>query len=96
MSSSDLGGEDASSSGASSSGRKWKWGSHKAAQKATNQMSRRGWTEIQIDEAVDRGLRYPAPNNINSANEATRYVNPTTGRSVVIDNITKEVLHVGA
>jgi hypothetical protein len=84
-----------SGQGGGGGGRKWKWGSHKSSQKAANQMSQRGWTNTQIDEAIDHGARYPAPNNINPANGATRYVNPTTGRSVVIDNVTKEVLHVG-
>jgi hypothetical protein len=67
-------------SGSSNSSRKWKWGSHKSSQKAANQMAQRGWTDAQIDEAVDQGAQYPAPNNINPANGATRYVNPTTGR----------------
>jgi len=30
------------------------------------------------------------------AHGATRFVNPTTGRSVVVDNVTSEVIHVGA
>jgi RHS repeat-associated protein len=82
-------------SGSGGGGRKWKWGNHKTSQKAANQMAKRGWTDAQIDEAVRNGAQYPAPNNINPANGATRYVNPTTGRSVVIDNLTQEVLHVG-
>ena len=32
---------------------------------------------------------------VNKANGATRYVHPTTGQSVVIDDVTKEFLHVG-
>jgi hypothetical protein len=32
---------------------------------------------------------------VNPGNPAWRYVNPTTGRSVVIDDVTKEVIHVG-
>jgi hypothetical protein len=39
------------------------------------------------------GYMYHVP--LFPANGATRYVNPTTGRSVVIDNVTQEVLHVG-
>ncbi len=27
--------------------------------------------------------------------KATRYINPTTGQSVVLDDVTKEVIHVG-
>jgi hypothetical protein len=89
------GGGTGGNSGSTNGGRKWKWGTHKSAQKAANQMGARGWTDAQIDEAIKHGTQYPAPNNINPQNGATRYVNPTTGRSVVLDNVTKEVLHVG-
>ena len=58
-------------------------------------MGQRGWSEAQIDETVDHGARYPAPKNINPAHGAKRFVNSTTGRSVFIDNVTKEALHVG-
>jgi RHS repeat-associated protein len=74
---------------------KWRFGSHKAAEKFQRQMQQRGWTEAQIDEAMGSGTRFPAPNNVNPANSATRYVHPDTGRSVVIDDVTNEVLHVG-
>lgn len=49
----------------------------------------------QITEAIAKGQQFPATNLVNKANPATRYVNPTTGRSVVMDNVTKEVIHVG-
>ena len=75
--------------------RSWNYGDHKNAAKWESQMARRGWTEQQIDQAIKTGQRFDAPNNINPANGATRYVNPETGRSVVIDNITKQILHVG-
>lgn len=88
---------DSSTGGGTKAGRqrKWKWGSHKSARKAASQMSKRGWTDAQIDEAITGGQQFPAPNNIAAANGATRYVHPVTGRSVVIDNTTNEVLHVG-
>lgn len=73
----------------------WKFGSYKSPQKWTNQMVQRGWTANQIDEAIQYGAKYPAVNNINPNNSATRYVNPTTGRSVVIDNVTGEIIHIG-
>src|SRR5260370_23714365 len=57
-------------------------------------MSSRGWTPEQIDEAVQSGTRIDAINR-ETGNSATRYVNPTTGRSVVIDNLTGEVIQVG-
>jgi hypothetical protein len=55
------------------------------------QMAKRGWTEAQIREALRakgitiRGKKGPA----------TRYVHPRTGRSVVVDDATGEVFHVG-
>jgi hypothetical protein len=55
------------------------------------QMAKRGWTEAQIREALEtqgisiRGKKGPA----------IRYVHPRTGRSVVVDDATGEVFHVG-
>jgi hypothetical protein len=79
----------------SSGGGGQSYGGHKSSTKWANQMAKRGWTEQQIDEAIASGQQFPAPNNVNPANGATRFVHPTTGRSVVIDNVTKELLHVG-
>jgi len=73
----------------------WSFGSNKSAAKWQSQMAKRGWTNDQITEAIDKGQQFPAKNNINPGNGATRYVNPTTGRSVVVDNVTREVIHVG-
>jgi hypothetical protein len=73
----------------------WNLGEHKSAQKFQNQMQKRGWTSEQIDEAISDGQQFRAPNKINPGNTATRYVHPTTGRSVVVDDVTREVLHVG-
>jgi hypothetical protein len=58
-------------------------------------MRQRGWTADQIDEALRRGQRFAAANNLDPAKGATRYVHPITGRSVVLDNVTGEVIHVG-
>jgi hypothetical protein len=73
----------------------WSLGSGKSAAKWERQMDKRGWTKGHIDEAVKSGSRYPARNSVNPANEATRFVHPETGRSVVIDNVTRDVIHVG-
>ncbi len=73
----------------------WRLGGFKSASKWANQMAKRGWTESEITEAILSGEPYPATNLVNKANLAIRYVNPTTGRSVVLDNVTKEVLQVG-
>ncbi len=58
-------------------------------------MNQRGWTENQITEAIGYGESIAAPNFVNPLNGATRFVHPVTGRSIVIDNITKQLLHVG-
>ncbi|MBM4164689.1 MAG: hypothetical protein FJ222_09665, partial [Lentisphaerae bacterium] len=71
----------------------WKPGTHKSLQKLENQMQQRGWTSQQIDEAMSGGKQFTAPNKVNSGNTATRYVHPETGRSVVVDDVTSEVLH---
>lgn len=73
----------------------WKFGAHKKLKKIQAQMAQRGWTPAQISEAIKDGVQYPAVNNINKGNKAIRYVHPETGRSVVVDTVTKEVLHVG-
>jgi hypothetical protein len=73
-----------------------KLGSHKSVEKWQSQLVQRGWTPEQIGEAIAIGRRYPAPNYVNPGNTATRYVSPRTGQSVVVDDKTGEVLHVGA
>ena len=62
--------------------------------KIARQMLVRGWTPDQIDEAFLHGDRIDAVNKYNG-NPATRYVNPTTGRSVVIDDFSNEIIQVG-
>lgn len=87
--------EATSSKPSGGSGRKWKFGRHKDAPKWARQMKQRGWTVAQIDEAIGHGQQYPAPNNVNPANGATRFVNPTTGRYLVLDDATGEILQLG-
>ena len=58
-------------------------------------MRQRGWTPAQITEAIQSGQNFPATNNVNSGNAATRFVHPTAGRSVVLDEATGEVIHIG-
>lgn len=59
--------------------------------KLRRQMQKRGWTEQQIREA----MQTPGVTTQGKANPATRYVHPATGRSVVVDNVTGEIFHVG-
>ena len=58
-------------------------------------MAQRGWTPEQITQAMRKGREFAAENLVNKGSAATRYLHPETGRSVVIDDVTKEVLHVG-
>jgi len=62
--------------------------------KIARQMESRGWTEEEIQEAIKSGEQIPAVNKA-TGDPATRYINPKTGQSVVVDNGTKEVIHVG-
>ncbi len=76
-------------------GSRWIYGAFKSESKWTSQFTKRGWTAEQVTEAVKNGESFNAVNMVNKANGATRYVHPATGKSVVIDNVTKELLHVG-
>lgn len=80
---------------AGDAGQGWVLGGGKSAQKWASQMAKRGWTSESITEAIKTGDQYPAQNLVNKANTATRYVHPSTGRSVVVDDATREVIHVG-
>ncbi len=66
----------------------------KPTAKLLRQMAHRGWTKAQINEAQALGDRRPAW-NLETGGPATRYIHPTTGRSVVIDDASGEVIHVG-
>ena len=57
-------------------------------------MADRGWTPKSIDEAIEARMAFPAENRVNPGSTATRYVHPKTGLSVVIDDVTKEVLYI--
>ena len=74
---------------------KWLLGASKSEAKWASQLSKRGWTPEQITDAITKGEKVVAQNSINPANGATRYIHPTTGQSVVLDNVTNEVIHVG-
>jgi hypothetical protein len=79
----------------SSGGPRWKLGGNHTAQQWQNKMRQRGWTPDQITEAIQNGQKFPATNLVNPGNTATRYVHPTTGHSIVVDDVTQEVIHVG-
>jgi hypothetical protein len=58
-------------------------------------MTARGWTNSQIAEAIAGGAKFPAVNR-ETGSPATRYIHSETGRSVVVDDATGEVIHVGS
>lgn len=58
-------------------------------------MKKRGWTEAEITEAITRGRQFAADNLVNQDNAAIRYVHPETGRSIAVDDSTRELIHVG-
>lgn len=55
------------------------------------QMKARGWTDEQLMEAL---ATPPIPAK-GKKGTASRHVHPTTGRSVVVDDATGEIFHVG-
>ena len=73
----------------------WKLGGNHSAQQWQDKMRSSGWTPDQITEAIKNGQKVPAVNQVNPVNTASRYIHPTTGRSVVVDDVTEEVIHVG-
>ena len=73
----------------------WTLGRNHSFRRWAGMMARRGRTDHQIDEALAGGTTFPATNQVNPGNKARRYVHPTTGRSLVLDEITREVIHVG-
>jgi len=66
----------------------------KPPEKPARQMAARGWSDRMVAEAVEAGRRHAAVNR-ETGGPASRYVHPETGRSVVIDDATGEVIHVG-
>lgn len=62
--------------------------------KIQRQMGARGWTREAIEQAVEAGDQVRAVNKA-TGNAATRYIHPGTGQSVVVDDVTGEVIHVG-
>ena len=73
-------------------GSKWILGKHKSAVKWENRMKAGGWTKRNITATITKGKKYPAPNDVNKANGATRF--QLDNRFVVRDNKTKEILQV--
>ncbi len=61
--------------------------------KIVRQMASRGWTTQVILETFQNGKAYNVVNKA-TGGAATEYVNPASGKFVVVDNATKQVLQV--
>ena len=61
--------------------------------KILRQMGSRGWTKGEILETVEHGMPYKVLNKATGGG-ATEYVNPVSGKFVVVDDATKQVLQV--
>jgi len=66
----------------------------KDPKKLEKQMEQRGWTHEKIEEAISNGEKYPAK-NFQTGGSATRYVHPQTRQSIIIDDTTKGIIHIG-
>lgn len=73
----------------------WVLGKHKSPTQWKNRMDKRGWTDKEITRTIRTGRRDKAPNYVNKQNRAVRYTDPKTGKFVVRDEVTKEILQVG-
>lgn len=67
----------------------------KSPRKWANQLEKRDWTPDQITETIKEGSSYRVENRVNLGNEARQYTNPDTGKFVVRDEVTKEILQIG-
>ncbi|NDF12290.1 MAG: hypothetical protein EB060_05715 [Proteobacteria bacterium] len=73
----------------------WAFGSHKSPAKWANQMRKRGWTKEEITETIAKGKKFPAKNiTVKPNRKAIRFQDPETGKFVVVDKKTGELLQV--
>ncbi len=73
----------------------WSFGTYKSKERWGNQMKERKWTEQEITDTIKTGKADPAPNYINKGNTATRYTDSQSGKFVVRDDVTKEIIQIG-
>jgi hypothetical protein len=72
----------------------WKLGDFKSEQTWQNQMLGRDWTSEQIDNMIKTGEQTPVTNYVNKGNPAMKYTDLETGRYIVRDEATKEILQI--
>ena len=58
-------------------------------------MIKRGWIEGEVLEAYLNGTFFDAVDMTDDNAPATRFVHPASGKSVVINNATGKIIHVG-
>jgi hypothetical protein len=60
-------------------------------------MAKRGWTYTEIEKTLLHGKWSPISGNnyLNPGNSMSIVTSPSTGKSLIIDNVTKEVIHLG-
>jgi RHS repeat-associated protein len=72
----------------------WRLGIHKSATQWANRLAAGGWRPGDITRVIRQGDRAFAPNLVNPGNSATRFTDSATGRFVVRDDVTLEILQV--
>jgi hypothetical protein len=72
----------------------WTLGNFKSPERWATQIAKRDWTPEDITNTIANGEQYPAPNRVNPRNTATRYQDPSSGRFVVKDDVTNEILQI--
>lgn len=72
-----------------------KFGAYKGTTKWLNQMNNRGWNGKLVQEALEtEGKVINSINNINPGNPLRMFVHPSTNRGVIVDDVTKEIIHL--
>ena len=84
----------ASATAEAGSGLDWTLGQYKSPTRWGNQLTSRGWTPAEITDTIIKGESSAAPNFINKGNTATNYEITATGRFVVRDDVTGEIIQV--
>ena len=72
----------------------WTLGAFKSAEKWASQISKGSWTPDAITNMIETGIQSCVENRVNPGNSATQYLNSDTGRFVVQDDVTGEILQV--
>ncbi len=73
----------------------WTLGDHKSAAKWANRVSKGGWTRQGIINTILKGKVYSAVNLVRPDSSATRFVNPSNGLSLVVDDETHQIIQLG-